>query len=108
MSLYDGKAITDKPKLSPIKAINKFLIYAGIKLDNYDEQIRIYYAWGKTQPKWYLDEESGLAFPLERHITVDYDHSKRMWYIGYIEITGDRYFGSIDDITGRVDLVEND
>ena len=90
----------NKPKLTPTKAIKKFTISYGIKLKN---GVAVYYAWDKKrQPQWYQDDYG--IYPEEPYFTVDYDKEKREWYIGYIINMEDRFFATIDDITGRCDL----
>ncbi len=89
------------PKLTPIKAIRKFMISYDIKPDHAPP---IYYAWeSKKQPKWYQTDDG--IFPEQSYITVDYDKDKREWYIGYVIDVDRRYFATIDDITGRCDLM---
>ena len=89
-----------KPKLTPIRAIRKLLISYDIKLD---DEPPIYYAWDrKRQPRWI--NINGIISPEHPHITVDYDQVKREWYIGYIINLNQRYFATIDDITGRCDI----
>lgn len=93
------------PKLTPLRAIRKFLISYDIKPDH---EPPIYYAWqSKRQPKWYQDD-NGNIFTSEPYITIDYDKSKREWYIGYIIDVDHRYFATIDDVTGRCDLISHD
>ena len=97
MSTYNKE---NKPKLTPVKAIRKFMISYDIKLT---EDPSIYYAWEtKRQPKWF-QTEYGL-YPESPYVTVDYDKNKREWYIGYIIDTNNRFFATIDDLTGRCDL----
>ena len=62
MPTYSGDVSKDnKPKLTPIKAIKKFIISYGIKLE---KSPPIYYAWEqKRQPKWY--EEGDNVYPDE-------------------------------------------
>lgn len=90
----------DKPKLTPVKVIKKLAISYDLKVD---PNIPIYYAWQpKRQPIWY-QTEYGL-YPESPHFTVDYDKHKREWYVGYIVDASNRYFATIDDITGRCDI----
>ena len=106
MLTYDGKADTSKPKFKPLDAITKFLNYSGIKINN--PKTPIYYSWAKDQPQWYVDIETNQYYPESQHITVDYEHNKRTWTIGFIFENGEKTFGMIDDITGRVDLMQAD
>ena len=101
---YTDKVNTYKPKLTPIKAIQKFMIVHDIK---FRESPPVYYSWDeKRQPKW-IETQYGW-FPEEPYITVDYDIEKREWYIGFIIDPENRKFATIDDITGRCDILTTD
>src|SRR5665647_1425219 len=105
MATYNSADINkeNRPKLNPVKAIRKFILSQGIKLD---DEPPIFYAWEtKRQPRWF-QSENGL-YPEKPFITVDYDKQKREWYIGYIISANTRYFGTIDDLTGRCDLASS-
>ena len=98
---YSDKVDTSKPKLTPLKAIQKFIIVQDIK---FKESPPIYYSWDeKRQPVW-IETQYGLI-PENPYITVDYEPTKREWYIGYIINPEDRKFVKIDDITGRCDIL---
>jgi len=85
------------PKLTVYKAINKFVISAGIKINS---NIHVYYAWEeKNVPN--VDQSGNL---IDDHIMVDFDVQTATWYINYISKTHNNIFSSVDDITGRVDL----
>ena len=103
MATYNSGDINkeNKPKLTPIKAITKFMISYDIKLNG--DQPPIFYAWEpKKQPKW-IQTENGL-YPETEYFTVDYDKHKREWYIGFIVDVENRFFATIDDLTGRCDM----
>ena len=90
-----------KTKLTPEKAIKKFIISYGVKLE---DDVPVYYAWDNSrQPEWH-NTKYGM-YPDKAYITVDYDKIKREWYIGYIVAANDRLFATIDDLTGRCDLM---
>ncbi len=101
MATYDSGGINKKPKLTPIKAIRKFIIIHNIKLK---DDPPIYYSWSKRQPKWYQDDY-GL-YPEKPYFTVDYDKENAEWHIGWIVSMDDRKFARIDDLTGRCDIQE--
>jgi hypothetical protein len=100
MATYDSEEVTNKPKLTPIKIIKKFMITYDIKLKGNPP---IYYAWEtKRQPKWYEDDNG--IYPDKPYFTIDYDKNNGEWYIGYIVDIDNRKFARIDDITGRCDI----
>ena len=96
----DARTNDNKPKLTITKAINKFLLVWNIKIGS---KVPVYYAWDtERQPKWNMDSMK----PLHSYLTVDYDHKKREWYIGYIKSVDDRKFCTIDDITGMTSKIK--
>jgi hypothetical protein len=87
--IYDND-ISDQPKYKVEQVINKFMISIDVK-PKY--RIKVYYKWNKKQPNI-----SNIPF-----ITVDYDPTKREWYLGFFNSKA-IYYGTIDDITGKVSL----
>jgi len=80
--------MTSKPKLSVHTVINKSFIAWGIKNDT---KTRVYY-------KWELEKRTApLAIPC---VIVDYDKTKREWYINFIDKDKKLNSCTIDDING--------
>ena len=73
-----------KPKQKVHKVINKSFLLWGINLK---ENINVYYAWNKNKK---------INYPF---ILVDYDKTKREWYIMYVIDKTIIYSCTIDDIT---------
>ena len=83
----------NKPKLSVYQAIKKSFIAWGIKTDT---KMRIYY-------KWELEERTRkIRIPC---IVVDYDQSKREWYITLFNDQNKVNGCTIDDITGAYSIL---
>jgi hypothetical protein len=100
MSTYRSDDFKNIIKLTPIKAIKKFVIAHGIKPN---KNTPIYYAWeSERQPKW-IQDDIGI-YPEKPYFTVDFDMNIGEWYVGYITNYQDRKFATIDDITGRCDI----
>ena len=95
---YENKS--DTPKLTPHKAINKFLLTLNLKVIG---KVPVYFAWKKKQPDWIFLED-GAARPEKPYFTVDYNKKKGEWDIGYIISLEDRKFASIDDLTADVKI----
>jgi hypothetical protein len=101
MPRYDSNNIRIKKKLTPTKAIRKFVIIQDIKTNG---KTPIYYAWNcDKQPVW-IQGEQGF-YPEEPYFTVDYDKKTREWNIGYIISADNRKFASIDDMTGKYNIL---
>ena len=95
---YQSNKITE-PKLTIYKAINKFLIAWDIKKE-IGIKCPIFYAWDKKQPIWI---NNGFE-PIKPYISVDYDPYIKEWYISYIINANLVYFGTIDDLTGSIEI----
>jgi len=85
---------TNRPKFKVNKVINKFLIAWNIKLK---KKVSVYYSWDhKRQPN--------MRITFKPFITVDFEPKTRTWHIGYFETMYNSYHGTIDDITGTVNI----
>ena len=89
-----------KPKLSVYKAINKFLIAWDLKKIIY-KKCPVFYAWEPNKQSVWID--NGFR-PIKPYIGVDYDPYKREWYISYVVNAKTVYFGTIDDLTGSIEI----
>ena len=93
------------PNLTVKKALNKFLIKSGIKLNS---QTPVFYRWKKRQPKWTRNQRTGEFEPECSYLTVDYDGGLREWYLGYIVSSDNVNYATVNDITGECSLTALD
>lgn len=76
-----------RPKFTPKKIVNKFVIYNNIKINN---NIPIYYVWKNKEPDFN-----------NPFFAIDYVENKRIWLIYYVNMDN-TISSQIDDITGNV------
>lgn len=88
-------SVINKPKLTVYQVINKSFIAWGIKNKN---KLRVYYKWELENRK------RNIRIPC---VIVDYEASKREWYITYFDLNDRLYSCTIDDITGMYSILDN-
>ena len=103
MSIYHsgGDVDPNKPKMTVSKVLYKFVTLWGLQVT---EHTKVYYAWKKRQPKWRINKVTGQYEPKNPYFTVDYDSSKREWFLGYIVSANNRKYCTVDDLTGECSL----